>query len=60
MQMPWGVPLSVPATGAAVTVTERVAVASLQPAEATVYVMLVVPTPMPVTTPFTTVATAGF
>jgi len=50
-QMPC-VPLKVPAFGAAVTVTERVAVALEQPpAPVTVYVMFAVPAATPVITP---------
>jgi hypothetical protein len=46
------VPLKVPALGAAVTVTERVAVALEQPpVPVTVYVMFAVPAPTPVITP---------
>ena len=50
-QMLW-FPLSVPAVGAAVTATERVAVALAQPpVPTTVYVMVAVPAATPVTTP---------
>ena len=49
--MPW-FPLSVPAVGAAVTVTERMAVALAQPpVPVTVYVMVAVPAVKPVTRP---------
>ncbi len=62
MQILW-LPLSVPALGAAVTVTVRVAVALLVqlPVPLTVYVMVAVPAATPVTTPEValTVATAG-
>ena len=50
-QMLW-FPLSVPAVGAAVTVTERMAVALAQPpVPTTVYVMVAVPAVKPVTRP---------